>query len=168
MAFKLLKGIPDDANEFLVATIGNTKTIAVGDALVPLGTGHTKFVGGAASSSTTIIGVCVAILNAQNGPTGLDSVTTGGSNETTVVYKAQYLPLTFPGLWTATLSAAAGTTTDSDGIGSFNLNATNNTLDETSIALVTATEKQFFSFGLDPSDTTKKTVIGVWCKALTP
>lgn len=155
------KGIPDDAGEFDVRVIGNSKTVTVGDALVTGATTHTKSVGGAASSTTTLVGVLAAILNAQYGYTGLNSVTAGSSNETTPVYYAQYIPLSVPGiLFLATLSQTAGTTTDSDGMGSFNMYSTNDKLDETSIALDTATLKQFWSKGLDTRDTAKLTVIG--------
>ena len=168
MAFVPYKGVPDDAAEFQVAGIANSQTLTVGDAIVPAATSHTKFVTGAASNSTTILGVVTAILNAQGGYTGLQSVAAGAANETTLVYQVQYIPTAIPGvLYKATLSAAAGTTTDSDGIGTFNMYSTNDKLDETSIALLTATKKQFLSLGLDPADTSKKTVIGYWGKTLT-
>jgi hypothetical protein len=168
MAFVPYKGVPDDAAEFEVAVIANSQTLTVGDAIVPAATGHTKAVTGAASSTTTILGVVTAILSANYGFTGLQSVAAGASNETTPVYYVQYLPTAVPGVkYKATLSQAAGTTTNSNGIGSFNMYSVNGKLDETSIALFSATEKQFVSLGLDPSDTANLTVIGYWGKTLT-
>ena len=168
MSFVPYKGVPDEAAEFEVAVIANSAALAVGDAIVPAATGHTKAVTGAANNTTTILGVVTAILNAGYGFTGLNSVTAGASNETTPVYYVQYLPTSVPGVkYKATLSQAAGTTTNSDGIGSFNMSSSvNGKLDETSIALLTATSKQFISLGLDPSDTAKLTVIGYWNNAL--
>ena len=167
MAFVPYKGAPDDASSFEVAVIANSQTLTVGDAIVPAATGHTKAVTGAASNSTTILGVVTAILNAGYAFTGLNSVAAGASNETTPAYYVQYIPTSIPGVqFKALLSAAAGTTTDSDGIVTFNMYSTNDKLDESSVALFTATKKQFVSLGLDPSDTTKKTVIGYFSKTL--
>lgn len=154
-----------------VAVIGNSQTIAVGDVLVPGATGHTKFLVTGKNTTGMLVGVATAILGAPGKQvTELQSVTTGSSNETTPVYYVRYIPLGVPGLkFKATLSAAGGTTTNSDGFGSFNVSATDaGKLDETSIALFSATEKQFFSLGLDQTDNTKLTVIGSFAKTLTP
>lgn len=170
MAFFPLKGFPDDAADFEVRVISLSSTVTIGDALIPGATGHNKSVKGGANTTGVLVGVLVAILNATYGPTELNSVTTSSTNESTPVYYAQFIPLTTPGQkFRATLSAAAGTTTDSGGMGSFNLSSTlSGTLDETSIALFSATEKQFFSWGVDPTDPSNLTVIGSFAKTLTP
>ena len=162
-----------------VAVIGASQTLYVGDALQPGATGHTKAVV-PADTSHVIIGVCIAILGVPGGHLpeiggsllggSPGSVTTGSGNETTPVYYARFVPLTMPGIkFSAQLSATAGTTTNSDGMGSFALvNGTSGQLDETSVALFSATEKQFWSYGLDTTDNNKFTVIGSFAKTLTP
>lgn len=152
------------------AVIAASSTVKVGDALIPGATGHNKYVKSGANTTGMLIGVCVAIAGARGKVLELSTATAGSGNETTPVYYAVYIPLAAPGLeFSATLSAAAGTTTDSDGIGSFNLSASDGAiLDETSIALFGVTEKQFFSYGLDANDNTNKTVIGSFAKTLTP
>lgn len=168
MAFTALKIFPD--TDFEVRVIANSQLVTVGDALIPGATGHNKAVLGATNTTGMIIGVCVAIVGFNGNILELNSVTTGSANETTPVHYAQFIPLSTPGLkFSATLSQAAGTTTNSDGMGSFNMSASvSGKLDETSIALFSSTEKQFFSYGLDSSDTAKLTVIGSFAKTLTP
>ena len=153
----------------VVAVIGNSQTVSVGCALQPGATGHNKFMV-VADSSHMVVGVATAILGAVGAPVAeLDSVTTASDNETTGKYRVRYIPLTTPGIkFSATLSAAAGTTTNSDGIGSFSIASGGLTLSESSIALFSATELQFFSIGLDPTDNTNKTVLGSFAKSLTP
>lgn len=164
------KGFPDDAADFEVRVIANSSLVTVGDALIPGATGHNKAVLGGANTAGMLVGVLVAILNSTYGVTELNSVTTGSTNETTPVYYAQFIPLSTPSLkFRATLSQAAGTTTNSGGLGSFNLSSSlSGTLDETSIALFSATEKQFWSWGIDPTDPTGLTVIGSFNNTLTP
>jgi len=168
MAFTPYKIFP--LEDMKVAVISLSSTVKVGDALIPGATGHNKSLKSAVNTTGMIVGVAVAIVGAKGNVLELNSVTTASTNESSPVYYVQYIPLGTPGLqFKATLSAAAGTTTDSDGIGSFNLSSTDGAiLDETSIALFSATEKQFFSFGLDDTDNTNKTVIGVFAKTLTP
>lgn len=159
-----------DIADTQLAVIANSSAVQVGDALIPGATGHNKAVKGAAGTTGVIIGVCVAIEGLNGFVQELNSVTAGASNETTPVYYARYIPLTAPGIkFSGQLSNTAGTTTNSDGIGSFNVGGSNSgQLDETSIALFSATEKQFFSLGLDPTDNTNQTVIGSFAKTLTP
>lgn len=164
--FRPLKAIP--IADIKTAVLRNSVTVAVGDALIPGPTAHAKFPLGAASSTTRILGVVISIMGANGTVTELNSVTTGSSNETTPVYLVQYIPSYLDIEYEADMSAAIGTTTDSDGVGvSFNLNATNNTLDETSVALGTATTKQFVSYGQSDVQAAPNTrIVGHWAKTL--
>lgn len=161
-----------DVEDTKLAIIANSAALQVGDAVIPGATAHTKAVTGAAGTTGMIIGVVVAIEGApgQHLPE-LNSVTAGSGNETAASpYYARIIVLTTPGIqFSAQLSNTAGTTTNSDGVGSFNMHSTNSgQLDETSIALFSATEKQFFSLGLDPTDNSNQTVLGSFAKSLTP
>jgi hypothetical protein len=99
-------------------------------------------------------------------------VATGSTNETTPVYYIQFIPLSTPGLlFRATLDAVAGTTTGSDGMGWFDISTTSTKsgyLSEASIAFMAGTAGQFWSWGLDPTDSTNFTVIGSFAKNKTP
>ncbi len=166
MAFVPLKEVP--VTDFKSAVIANSETVAVGDALIPAATGHTKFVLGAASTTGRILGVCMAILGLNGKVTELQSIAAGASNETNKTYSVLYIPSHLPVEYLADLSAAVDTTTDSGGLVSFNLNATNNTLDETSVALFSATQKQFVSYGNpDFPGIANTKVVGHWAQSLT-
>lgn len=161
-----------DIADTQLAIIGNSEVIYVGDAIVPGATSHAPYVYRAAGTTGVVLGVVVAIegVPGQANVTELNNVTAGASNETTPVYYARYIPLTAPGIkFSAQLSGAAGTTNYSKAPGSFNILSTNSgQLDETTWAAYSTTEKQFFSLGLDPTDTTNQTVIGSFAKTLTP
>ncbi len=157
-----------DVADSMLAVIGASVTLGVGDACQPGATAHTKAVV-PADNSHVVTGVVVAIEGVNGTVTELLDVATGSGNETTPVYYARYIPLSAPGIkFSAQLSATAGTTTNSDGQVSFALASDAGQLDETSVALFSATEKQFWSYGLDPTDNAKFTVIGSFAKTLTP
>lgn len=156
------------ADQF-VAIIGNSQTVKVGGAVTAGATGHSTAVVTGASTTGMLIGVITAILGVKGTVTELNSVTAGAANETTPVYYAQYIPLSVPGLlFSASLDAAAGTTTDSKGFGSFNLSSDSSIFSESSFSLWSSSEKQFFSYGLDETDNTNKTVLGHFGGTLTP
>lgn len=167
MSFFPLKSIP--IGDFKVAVMGNSQTLHVGDAIIAGGTGHNKAALTAANITTTpILGIVVAIVGLNGNVLELQSVTTGSGNETTPVHYVQYIPTSVKQMeYAATLSAAAGTTTGSDGMCFFNMSASDaGKLDETSVAFIQGTAGQFWSFGPDSTDNTNLTVIGVWNKAV--
>lgn len=166
MPFFPLKSVP--IADFKVAKIGASQTMAVGDAIIAGGTGHNQAVlTGASITTTPILGIIVAIVGLNGNVLELQSVTTGSGNETTPVHFVQYIPTSVKQMeYAATLSAVAGTTTGSDGMGYFNMYSTAGKLDEASIAFIQGTAGQFWSFGLDVTDNTNFTVIGVWNKAI--
>lgn len=173
--FKCISSFEEE--DTMRAVIAASQTIYLGDALFTGDTGHTKFVAPADTTSEAVIGVCVALegvpgghlpeIGSEAGVASPGSVAAGSGNETTPVYYARFIPMSLGNLkFAAQLTATAGTTTDSDGIGSFSLKTTNaGQLDETSIQLFsTVPAKQFFSYGLDSTDNNKFTVIGYFSK----
>lgn len=156
MAFRPLKEVPD--HDFKVATIANSQTIAVGDAVVPGGTTHAAAVTGAAGTTNGVLGIVVSI----QGPAGkvleVTSTTVSSTNETVGGVQAVYIPTYVPMEYEADLSGAAGTTSNSNLIQMFNLSGSvNGQLDETSTGAY-STPKQFLSYGVTTYSTTK--VIG--------
>lgn len=141
-------------------------TIGVGSALQPGATAHTRFATGA-TSSNPILGVVIGLIFqgkvsevtsilGTNSAKGTSSAIANvyNDNETSGDWQLDYIPSYIPISYSATLSQAAGTTTDSAGLGYFNLTAISSssnigsgTLDETSIALYSGTQGQFWSFG---------------------
>ena len=166
MSFRALKQV--QYNDLKTAIIGNSQTITVGDAIVPGATGHAKAAITGASVSTRVLGVVVAIVGKGGTVLELNSVTTGSGNESTPVHYVQYIPSSLDMEYEADMSAAIGTTTDSDGNGvSFNIGSTAALLDETSVALGSATTKQFVSYGQSDvigAPTTR--IVGHWSKPL--
>lgn len=140
--------------ELKKATIGNSITVAIGDAVQPGATTHAAMV--VQATTGLVLGVVIGI--EQNGKISeLSSVLTASDNETTNKYVAVYIPTWIPMEYEADLSAAAGTTTGSGLMGSFNLvSATSGgNLDETSYLVFSGTAQQFFSYGVTPYSTTK-------------
>lgn len=153
MPFIPLKKVEEQ--DLKTRVIANSATVAVGDALIVDSTNKNAVIG-AANTTGIIVGVCVS-LKQLNGNSILEknSITVGASNETTTQYAAVFVPAYIPIEYTATLSAAAGTTTGSDKMGQFNLSASvSGTLDETSVG-VFSTQKQFFSYGVSTYSTTE-------------
>lgn len=156
MAFRPLRALP--ITDFKVAVIANSTTLAVGDAILGNVTAHAGSVIGASNTTARILGVVVAILGNNGTVTELNSIAVASDNETSKKYLVQYIPTNIPNLeYEAQLTAAAGTTTDSDGVAvSFNMDtATNSKLLESGVALFAATTKQFVSTGATPYDNTK-------------
>lgn len=152
MAFRPKKKVLDQ--DVKRAIIANSVTLTVGDLVQPAATGHNKFITPAATTGL-ILGVVVAI--EQDGKVcEKTSVTTGASNESTVVYRAVYIPSYIDMEYEADLSAAAGTTSNSDGLCFLSLGSgTPGTLDETSVALFGGTAGQVWSYGPTATSTTK-------------
>lgn len=155
-----------DNHQIRYAPIGNSATVAIGDSIVPGATGHTTAVVNAASNSTNpILGVVVGIIGAQSKVLEVTSTTVGSSNETTNTVQVAYIPANLPFDYEADLTAAAGTTSaDNKGYCWFNMSSTAGKLDETSYALFSGTEGQFWSYGVTTYSTTK--VSGHWAKFL--
>ncbi len=166
MAFRPLKQV--QYNDLKTVVIGNSQTLTVGDAIVPGATGHAKFAITGASVSTRVLGVVVAIVGAGGTVLELQSKTVASNNETVGLIAVQYIPSSLDMEYEADMSAALATTTDSDGNGvSFNLGATAALLDETSVALGSATTKQFVSYGQsDVLGAPNTRVVGHWSKTL--
>lgn len=143
--------------------LGNSQTISIGDAVI-IKTGNPQAVIGAANTTGIVLGTVVAIKNGTAGGNVYlqeQTVTTASNNETVAKIGVDIVPSTSVTTYVADLDAAAGTTTNSQYMGYFNLSSTlNGTLSEASYAA--ATEKQFLSYGLLPGTTTQ--VQGVWTK----
>lgn len=139
----------------------STYTIGVGTAIQPGATGHVKFIT-EATSSNPILGVVIGIeyqnkIVELSAVVGVNSATTalnvGNDNETAGLWKVIYVPSNVPVDYLADLSANSGTTTDSGGFCYLNLIAATAgvtggaTLDESSVAVFSGTQGQFFSNG---------------------
>lgn len=167
MAFRPIK--KTDELDYKSAVLGNSATLAVGDAVIPGATTHAPFLVKAQNATDTsqytgiVLGVITGIFN--NGkPSEKKSVTTASDNETTGLYSAEYIPTYIPIEYVADMSADLGTTTGSGTyLAMFYLgyNATghHNTafpdqaqLDESSVAVFT-TQLHFFSYGAYKSGT---------------
>jgi len=166
MAFRPLRQV--SYNQIKTAVIGNSQTITIGDAVVPGATGHAKAAITAASVSTRILGVVIAIVKQDGTVLELSSKTVASDNETNAKISVQFIPSSVDMEYEADMSAAIGTTTDSDGVGvSFNMGATAALLDETSVALASATTKQFVSYGQsDVIGAANTKIVGHWAKTL--
>lgn len=153
-------------------------TIGIGSALQPGATGHNRFAT-VCGTSNPVLGVVVGLefqgkiteltsILGINAAKSTSSATAGvySDNETSGDWTVVYIPTAIPITYTATLSAAAGTTTDSAGFGYFNLGSTagGGTLDETSITLFGGTAGQFWSNGA--LTTTSTSVTGHFYKTL--
>ena len=147
-------------------------TVGIGTALAPGATGHTRFAT-AASTSNPIIGIVIGLIYQGNKVSELTSLLgvnaskstsnpLGGiysDNETSGDWAVDYIPAYVPISYSATLSAAAETTTNSSGLGWFRTHSTAGagTLDESSILLFTDTtiaSHQFWSNGALTSTST--------------
>ena len=167
--------LSDMKNAVLANAVGTgAYVIAVGDALQPGATTHSKYVTGAASSGL-ILGVVTAIrLNGKiaevdyvtgvnAAKTGTPSTGPGTDNETYKVWSVDYIPAYVPMEYKADLSATIATTTDSDGFVFFPLLGVSTTkgqagtLNEASPALFGGSAAQFVSHGV-AVDSTKKVV----------
>jgi hypothetical protein len=152
MAFKPLRR-PTDA-ELKKATIGNSITMAIGDAVQP---GATTSAGVVVQGTTgLLLGVVIGI--EQNGKISeLNSVTTASDNQTTNKYVAVYIPSWVPMEYEVDIDAAAGTTTGSNLMGFFDIvSATSGgNLDESTYVVFSGTAGQFLSYGVQSYSTTK-------------
>lgn len=164
MSFLPLKEVPTHQLRRVVianAVGAGTYTIGVGTCIQPGATGHNSFAT-VATSSNPVLGVVVGIeyqnkIVELSSVAGVNSATTalapGNDNETAGLWKVVYIPSNIPVDYIADLSAASGTTTNSGGLGYLNLIAVTTgvtggaTLDETSIALFSGTQGQFWTNG---------------------
>ncbi len=184
MSFIAQKEVP--THNLRRATIANAVgasalTIANGVALQPGATGHNKFVT-VSGTSNSVLGVVTSIEATGKVVTEVTSVVgtnsaLGSNNPYANVYndnetnanpwKVVYIPSNLPIDYVADTSAATGTTTNSGGLGWFNLASGAAKLDETSIALFSGTQGQFWSYGAitDPISNTSQ-VTGHWSKIL--
>jgi hypothetical protein len=153
-------------DQFLIedALLANSETFSVGDAVI-IDTSAPNTIKGAKNTTGILFGVIEKI---NNGVTGggvslqkSSSVTTAADNATNAKITATVRPFIPSDTYVVDLSAAAGTTTNSQYFGYFNLTAaSNSTLNEASYSA--STEKQFLSYGLVPNSTTQ--VVGVFTK----
>lgn len=162
-----------------------TYTIGIGSAIQPGATAHTGYVTGA-TSSNPVLGTVTALIyqgkvtevtsivgvNAAQG-TSVATAATYTDNETSGNWLVEYIPSNLPIQYSATLSATSGTTTNSGGAGWFNLTAVSNssnvgsgTLDESSVAIYSGTQGQFWSAGVNTFPTAGTAVTGHWSKVL--
>lgn len=158
------------------ALLNNSLTFKVGDVIIPVGANT-----GAVTNDTTallaspyVLGVITGFskLNLEVISQGQDplntpnQLTTAADNTTVAQYQAVYVPITTEMEFAATLSAAAGTTTGSDTAFQWFDFTDARTLDETSVTAIGATPLAVLSYGVDPEDTTSKTIICRFAKAV--
>ena len=146
------------------AVLSNSITVSVGDVVI-INTSSPQFVTVNGSGTGIILGT---VLGIKNGPAGGSvylqegTVTTASNNQTVGLVSVDILATADGTTMLATLSAAAGTTTNSQYFGYFNVKAstTPTVLDESTYSA--SSEKQFLSYGLATGSTTQ--VVGVFTK----
>lgn len=169
--FRPYKNLPMGNQDYFSYIIGNSQTIAIGDAIVA-GTGATStFVYGAGTATSVsfavpaqqkVLGVCVGFLpinqtGGSNVTQELASYAASATNQTTGgQIRAKFIPARLVDLWLADIYAAVATatTTGSAGVGYFNIES-NSTLKEssyvapaTAILSYAASTLSFASFGV--------------------
>lgn len=155
--------------------LANSLTFKVGDVIVPTGSANTisnltSLVAGDRYPIGVLIGFTKAngevITTGQDPANTPNQLTTAADNTTVAKYYGEYYPITAEMEFSALLSATAGTTTNSDAKFTwFNLSDAR-TIDETSVQIYTyaSAPLQVMSLGLDPADTTNKTLIVKFAK----
>ncbi len=145
------------------AILSNSITVSVGDAVI-INTSAPQFVTSNGSGTGIILGT---VINIKNGPAGgnsylqVNTIATASNNQTVAQISVDILPSSDQTTYLATLDDEAGTTTNSQYFGYFNmLSGTAGQLDESSYSA--SAEKQFLSYGL--LEGTDDTVVGVWTK----
>lgn len=145
------------------AILSNSITVKIGDTVI-INTASPEFVTNASIGTGILLGTVRAI---KNGPAGGNvylqetSVTTASNNTTVGLINVDILPSNTPMTYVADLSAVAGTTTNSQYFGYFNILAgTTGELDESSYSA--SSEKQFLSYGVNPGNSSQ--VIGTFTK----
>ncbi|CAM6004578.1 unnamed protein product [Sphagnum balticum] len=154
--FRPFKNIPVADQEIEEAVIANSTTLSIGDAIIPASTAaNSAFVVGATNTTGSILGVVVGfypITQTSSGTTQTleqSTFTTASNNQTVAKVGVKYIPARLVDKWLVDISAAAGTTTGSAGVGYFNISASlNNTLNEASYVIFTGTPGQFTSLGV--------------------
>lgn len=143
--------------------LANSTAFAVGDTVI-INTAAPSTIIGGKNTTGILLGTIVAF---KNGPAAGNvflqetSLTTASNNTTSAQISANVLPLPSVSTYVADLDAVAGTTTNSQYMGYFNLTATlNGTLSEASYSA--STEKQFLSYGVNPGNSSQ--VIGTFTK----
>lgn len=146
------------------AILSNSITVKVGDAVI-INTAAPQFVTPNGTNTTGII--LGTVLNIKNGPAAgntylqVNQVTTASNNQTVAKISVDILPTSDQTTYIADLDANAGTTTNSQFFGYFNmLSGTAGELHEASYSA--SVEGQFLSYGVVPGSLTQ--VIGVWTK----
>lgn len=143
------------------AIIDNSQTLAVGDAVI-ISAARPQAVIGAKNTTGLVLGTVRAIMAGQaagNNPLQVNSFTAASNNVTVAKVGVKILPSFLTTTYVADLDDEAGTTTNSQYFGSFDLSATlNGTLDESSY--VANGTNQFLSYGVNPGNSSQ--VIGIW------
>lgn len=148
------KGV--DGADIHYATINNSATVKKGGALIPVA--GSSAIAGAGAANVLILGVCLGIVGNKGKVLELDTYAAEADNLTDKIVKVAYLPAYIPMIYTGTLDAAAGTTSNSGGIAAFTL-ASDVLVDESTVtAYTTAENMQVFSYGLTGKDTTEVAV----------
>lgn len=145
------------------AILSNSITVKVGDAVI-INTAAPHFVTVNGANTGIILGTVVGIKNGQaNGNIFLQesTVTTDSNNQTVDQVSVDILASQNIATYIADLDDPAGTTTNSQYFGYFNILASDGgVLDESSYSA--GTEKQFLSYGLLKGSIDQ--VVGVWTK----
>lgn len=146
-----------DELDYKTAIIANSQTLKVGDVFYFGESSNYAAAYPAANTTGIVAGVVVSILAAPgvSKPLEVTSYAAASNNETVAQVAVEYIPAYIPIEYLADLSGVAGTTSNSDKPGYFNLSSTlSGTLDETSWGAPT-TQKQFFSYGVTSFNTSQ-------------
>ena len=145
------------------AVLTNSLTFKVGDAVL-INTAAPQFITNAAGGTGIILGTILTLKSGVAGgniPLQTTSVTTSATNQTVEGISADVLASQNICTMIADLDAAAGTTTNSQYFGYFNLHGSiSGQLSEASYSA--SAEKQFLSYGVVPGNSSQ--VFGVWTK----
>lgn len=154
------------------ALLNNSLTVKIGDIVAPLPTTNSILTNATATVTLTtrpFLGLVIGFSKANGGviTTGTDPANTPGQlvtaadNTTVASYHVVYIPITEQMEFSADLSAAAGTTTNSDGVFVwFSLSDCRNVSESTVLQYGSASAPlRIFSYGVDPEDSASKRII---------
>ncbi len=169
MAFTYRKdvgGSGSSNDDFVTHTLANSETFAVGDVIETFTNGF----GANPAAAVPVLGVVISLSDGvlpevkgthtagATNTSDLQTVTTAADNETTGKFKAQ-VNVSETAVYSATVSGTLGTTNDSDLRGGrVDIDSANTSFGqvlETTFTRSFATAANFYSHGVDPSDSTK-------------
>ena len=163
MSFKYKGSLDGGARTLVKIVLDDSTMFRIGDVVTSSGTTDDAVI--LATSGVRVLGVIAGIVDANGMPpaddgasgTFVDKYTTASTN-TTAKYVSALVDVNTNSLYSEPTGSTLGTTTGSNkkfyflDVNSVTTGTTGSTLTESSAS---TTSKQFFSFGLDPEDTTR-------------